>query len=319
MMPQARPMPPAVAWVLTRRVPCALLAVGMFATGLWMPGGSALSPLLALHLLTPALFALIALGGGLGFGLQVALIATVVLMLLTHGDPAPALMLLVLYALLPMVAARSLRGPDGLAMSAVQLAIGLGCATLAALLAGASGAGLTPEAWVARELSPLLEAMTHQQELDVAALERIRHAFVWMFPGMTALTVWTIWWGDVVLARSLAIRHGFFRGDARPFAGMRLSRNVAWLFLALLGVVLAMHGEMRYLAFAILVMVGGLLTAQGLAVAHAWVRARGMPWLLAALYVVLLIQPVMLLPFTVTGLLDTWFDYRRRMRPANGG
>jgi hypothetical protein len=44
-----------------------------------------------------------------------------------------------------------------------------------------------------------------------------------------------------------------------------------------------------------------------------------MPWLLAALYVVLLIQPVMLLPFTVTGLLDTWFDYRRRMKPANGG
>jgi len=319
MMPRARPLPPAVAWVLTRRIPCALLAVGLFSTGLWMPDGSPLSPMLALHLLTPALFALIALGGGLMFALQVALIAAAMLTLLAHGDLAAGLMLLVMYALLPMFAARSLRGPDGLAKSAVQLAIGLGCATLAALLAGASGAGLSPESWVGRELSPMLEAIARQQNMDAAALERIRRAFVWLFPGMTALALWAIWWGDVVLARGIAIRHGFFRGDARPFAGLRLGRNVAWLFLALLGAVLVTGGEMRYLAFAPLVLAGGLLTAQGLAVAHAWVRAHGMPWLLAALYVVLLIQPVMLLPFTVTGLLDTWFDYRRRMKPANGG
>ncbi len=317
MMPKARPLPPAVAWVLTRRAPCALLAVALFASGMW--AGAAWTPLLALHLLTPALFALIAIGGGLAFGLQVALIATALLALLAKGDMAPGLMLLVMYALLPMLAARTLKGPDGLARSARQLAIGLGCAMLAALMVGASSQGVTPEEMVGRMLQPLLDAMARQNGMDAAAMERIQQASAWFFPGLTALALWGIWWGDVVLARGIAIRHGFFRGDARPFSGLRFGHEVAWAFLALAAASLVATGPVRYLAFSAMLLAGGLLTAQGLAVLHAWLGNRGTPWMLAPLYVVLLIQPVMLLPFTVAGLMDVWFDYRRRMTPDNGG
>ncbi len=316
MMPHARPMHPAVAWVLTRRIPCALLAALLFSSGMWA-GGLTLTPLLALHLLTPALFALIAMGGGLLFGLQVALIAAALLILSARGDVAPGLMLLAMYALLPMLAARTLKGPDGLSRSAWQLAIGVGCAMLAALIAGSQGGD--PEAMVTRMLAPMLDAMARQQPLDAEALARIRLTSAWMFPGLTALVLWSIWWGDVVLARGIAIRHGFFRGDARPFSALRLGPPAAWVFLGLIAACLIADGTLRYLAFAAMLLAGGLITAQGLAVLHAWLRARGLPWMLAALYVVLLIQPVMLLPFTVAGLLDVWLDYRRRITPVNGG
>ena len=55
---------------------------------------------------------------------------------------------------------------------------------------------------------------------------------------------------------------------------------------------------------------------QGLAVAHAWVRAkRRSPALLVALYVLLVVSPATI-AVAVLGLVDTWFDLRKPLRSA---
>jgi len=319
MTQELHAMPPAAQWILTHRLPCALLVVLTFSMALWLAGTAFSIPLLLLHLLTPALFALITLGGGIAFGTQVALIAAVLTSLAAHASLEPGLILLTLYGLLPIVSAASLNGPDGMSRSAQHLGIGLGMAMLAALIAGAANQDVTAMEFVNQGLSPLFNAMQGQQEMDVAMLDRIRHITIWIFPGLMALSLWVVWWSNVLLARNIATYYGFFRGDARPISAFRLNPKVAYLFLAIAAAGAITQGTVQYLAVNVGLLIAGLLSAQGLAVVHTWLQVRRMQVLAVLMYIVLLIQPVMVLPFTVIGLFDIWFDYRRNMTPANGG
>jgi len=319
MTQDMRAMPPAAEWILTHRLPCALLAVLTFGMALWLAGTALSIPLLALHLLTPALFALITLGGGITFGVQVAAIAAVSVSLAAHASLEPGLMLLMLYGLLPILAAASLNAPGGMSRSAQHLAIGLGVAMLAALLVGTASQDVTARAFVEQGLSPLFDAMQGQRDMDVELLNRIRHTTVWIFPGLMTLSLWVVWWGNVLLARNIATYYGFFRGDTLPFNALRLNPKIAYLFLALALAGAMTQGTLQYLAVNVALLIAGLLAAQGLAVAHTWLQMRRMQMLAVLMYIVLLIQPVMVLPFTVVGLFDIWFDYRRNITPANGG
>jgi len=56
-----------------------------------------------------------------------------------------------------------------------------------------------------------------------------------------------------------------------------------------------------------------------LAVVHTWLWWRQVHLTAALMYLALLIQPTIGLPFAVLGLLDVWFDFRRGMRPVDGG
>jgi len=260
MTQDARAMLPAAEWILTHRLPCALVAVLMFG-----------------------------------------------------------IMLLTLYGLLPILAAASLNRTEGISRSAQHLAIGLGTAMLAALIAGVSSHDVTAREFVDQALSPLFNAMQGQQEMDAVLMQRIRHITVWIFPGLMALSLWLVWWGNVLLARSIAIYYGFFRGDARPANALHLDSAIGYLFLALAAVGALVQGTVQYIAVNVDILIAGLLAAQGLAVAHTWLQIRRMQLLAVLMYLVLLIQPVMVLPFTVIGLFDIWFDYRRNMTPVNGG
>ncbi len=312
-------MPSAAEWILTHRLPCALVAVLMFGATLWFAGTGLSIPLLALHLLTPALFALITLGGGAMFGIQVAALAAVLVSVAAHTSLEPGLMLLTLYGLLPILAASSLNRAGGISRSAQHLAIGLGTAMLGVLIAVASSHDVTVKAFVGQALSPLFDAMRGQRDMDAALFQRIRHITIWIFPGLMALSLWLVWWGNVLLARSVAIYYGFFRGDARPMSALRLDSRIAYLFLVLVAVGVAAQGTVQYLAVNTDLLIAGLLSAQGLAVAHTWLQIRQMKMLAVLIYIVLLIQPVLVLPFTIIGLFDIWFDYRRNMAPKNGG
>jgi len=312
-------MPPAAKWILTRRLPCALLIVLTFGMVLWFAGTALSIPLLALHLLTPTLFALITLGGGMTFGIQVAFLAAVLTSLSAHASPEPGLMLLTLYGLLPILAAASLNGPGGMSKSAQHLAIGLGMAMLATLIVGAVSQDVTAREFVGQGLSPLFDAMRGQREMDAELLDRIRNITVWIFPGLMALSLWFVWWSNVLLARNIATYYGFFRGDVQPVNTLRLNPKIAYLFLAIATAGVMTQGTVQYLAVNMALLIAGLLSAQGLAVVHTWLQMRRMQMLAVLMYIVLLIQPVMVLPFTVIGLFDIWFDYRRNMTPANGG
>ncbi len=318
MNPQTRSLPPFAQWALTRRIPCAFLAMVMYGSVLAFVGTALSLPLMVLHILTPALFAVVALGGGAVFAMQVAILAGVGMTLLLQGAVAPGMALFILYAALPVLAASVLPAKGGASKSGLYLAVGLLAAMLLALIAIPQAQGITPMAFVHQLLAPMFKATLHEG-IDPAMLARIEKASEWIFPGVTAASLWVVWWGDVMLARTFAVLYGFYRGDMQPMSGFSLPRPVAYAFVSLAAVAGFASGTLQYLAVNAALLFVMLLSVQGLAVAHTWLAARRMQMAAVVIYVLLLIQPAMVLPFALIGLLDIWFDYRRNIMPVNGG
>lgn len=315
---QARSLPPFAQWVITRRIPCAVLATLMYGSVLAFAGSALSIPLLVLHLLTPTLFALITLGGGLAFAMQVSVLAGIAVSLISYGELGPGLLLMILYGALPTLAASTLATKGGVSKSGLNLAIGLITTMLVVLLTGAASQDGSAMQYVQQLLAPLFEA-SRQEGMDPTMLEQIEGMTAWLFPGLTALCVWLVWWGDVILARNIATYFGFYKGDTRPVSDFCLPRKVAYGFMLLMVVANFAGGTPQYLAVNAGLVFAGLLAAQGLAVVHTWLYAKRLQIAAIVMYVMLLIQPVMVLPFAMIGLLDIWFDYRRNIIPADGG
>lgn len=315
---QDRSLPPFASWALTRRIPCAVLATLMYGSVLAFAGTALSLPLLVLHLLTPTLFAVIALGGGLRFAMEVVALSGIGVTLISFGELGAGLMLVILYGMLPVLAATTLAKADGVSKSALNLGLGLLAAMLAVLLTGAWSHDGSLMEFVRQLLAPLFAASA-QEGLDPVTLERIEAMTVWVFPGLTVLCLWLVWWGDVMLARNIATYYNFYRGDSQPVSELRLPRWMAYGFMLLMALASFAGGSPQYLATNIGLVFAGLLAAQGLAVVHSWLHAKNMQIAAIVMYVMLLIQPVMVLPFAMIGLLDIWFDYRRNIMPADGG
>jgi hypothetical protein len=330
MTDQARPLPPIAQYILTRRIPCAALALLMFTAAIW---GSALSgvPLLALlmsligltlHMLTPALFALVVFGGGIVYSLQVAGIAALGVVVITQFNLMSGALFLLLYAMLPALAAASLARIGGLKRSANRLAFGLFAATMTALLAGAAAEGMDIHLFMERMIAPLFDAVAANIPVgEVAAVEAIEQAKVmtaWVLPGFMAFSLWMVWWMDVLLARKVAVKYGFYRGDHSEMLMIRFDRVTGIAFIVTAALANITDGAVQYIALSSAIMMAGLLAIQGVSIAHLWIRARGMQMTLVIMYLVLLIWSAMILPFIIVGLLDIWFDFRRNIVPTNG-
>jgi len=330
MMDQARTLSPAAQFILTRRIPCAALAVLMFAAvilGVGLSGNPALAALmslagLVLHMLTPALFALVMFGGGLIYALQVAAIAALAITAITGFSLTSGLVFLLLYALLPAVAAATLGRLGGMGRSAQQLALGLFLATMAALLASAGSQGVDLHTFVERMLAPLFDGLASNvpvgETAALEAVEQMKTMTVWAFPGFLALSLWIVWWMDVLLARKIAVRYGFFSGDHSERLMIRFSKAAGIALIVVTVLANITDGSVQYIAISTAIMLAGLLALQGVSVAHVWLKARAMQMTLVIMYLLLLIWSVMILPFIIVGLLDIWFDFRRSMFPANG-
>lgn len=339
-MNQAPQQLPAVAdFVLTSRIPCAALAALMFsAVLLFSPeaapaSGAKMLPalfllsilLLVLNLMTPALFALIFYGGGMGFSLQVAAIASVIAAGLAGFSITVGMLMLVMYGLMPMFAAYVLRKPRGVERSAWQLALGLGIAVTVALVAGAGEQNMTVYAFTDHMLAPFFDQMAAMKPAGVDEnvytewVSRLRNTTVMIFPGFTALFCSLIWWGNIVLARSLALRYGFYTGNQQPVLHIRFGYPMGLAFCAVILTASWAENALGLLAVNVAVLLAGLLAIQGLAVAHSWCASRHLHLAAWLMYLMLLLQPVMILPFIMIGILDIWFDYRRIRLPASGG
>jgi hypothetical protein len=325
-------MPTAAEYILTRRIPCAVLAVLMFSMAWWLPVLLRDLPLLAwvvaaasiaIHLLTPGLFALIAMGGGGIYALQVAALAAAGVGALSGMHLLPGLAMLLMYGALPIMATISLQRPNGLARSGQNLAIGLLLAVLVSLLAGAHAAHMDMHAYVDHLLSPMFDSAkaqlpAHDPETR-AALAGFRRSAVWILPGSLALGLWLVWWGNILLARSLAGRYGFFRGDRMPMLGIRFGHGVAYTFVLAVAVANLAGGDSQYLAVGTAILGSGMLGLQGVAVAHSWLKLKQQPWIIVMMYMLLAMWSVLAIPFVLLGLMDVWFDYRRSMISADGG
>jgi hypothetical protein len=329
---QPQILPPVVSYILTRRLPCAGLALLMFASLLWLPAGLQQIPLLGLllsllvltvHLLTPGLFALVTFGGGPSYAVQVAGISALVIATLSGLNFLAGLIFMGLYGLMPIMTAWSLPKPGGLRRSAQYLALGLALAMLAAVVFGAAMREVELRAFVDLLLDPMFKAMSDQvqQEGQQAQqiLAEIRTLTSWILPGSMALGLWLIWWCNALLARLVAARFGFYRGELAGVLNIGFGKPVAWLFMLTLALANLASGPVQYLAVNAAIMLAGLLMVQGVAVAHIWLQRRQLQLLIVMMYVLLLIWWPIVLPFVMIGLLDIWFDYRRNIPPASGG
>ncbi|HXH71842.1 MAG TPA: DUF2232 domain-containing protein [Mariprofundaceae bacterium] len=330
MNPTTTVLPPAAAFVLTRRLPCAALLVVMLTAALWLPALLQGIPLLAmlasavglgLHVLSPALVALVSFGGGAMFGLNVSGIAALAVYALSGFELLPALVVLSLYGLLPILTANALRRLGGVRRSALLVAIGIGMGVLAALLAGAMSQGVDLQAFVAQQIAPLFAAaQAPQGDADTARmLADAKHLTSLVLPGIAAFGLWMAWWGDVVLARNVARRYGFYRGDVASPLGIAFGKPLAYGFLAMLLLANFAGGNGQYVGINAAIMLAGLLAVQGVAVAHSWLKARDMMLAIGLMYMMLFMWSAVIVPFVIVGLLDIWFDYRRSLNPATGG
>jgi uncharacterized protein YybS (DUF2232 family) len=193
---------------------------------------------------------------------------------------------------------------------------------MAALLAAAGSQGVDIHTFVEQMLAPFFDTLASTVPADeqaaLEALEQMRTMTVWAFPGFLAFSLWMVWWMDILLARRIAIRYGFFQGDHTEMLMIRFSKAAGIALIVAAALANLTGGSVQYMAVSIAIMLAGLLALQGVSIAHVWFKTRGMQLSLVIMYLLLLIWSVMILPFIIIGLLDIWFDFRRNMLPVNG-
>jgi len=323
-------MPPLAEFFLTRKVPCSFLAVILLTTLFWIPGLFASLPPLAfmvsfgssiLHMLTPGLFAIISIGGGLAFTLHTAVISAFLVWLLSGFAVWPAIMVMVFYAVVPMLAGQILRKPGGFQLCMSWLLIAMLVATLVFLAAGAwMQDSSSIQAFVRSLIEPVLAAVPNpEKQLTDDMVEQATQFLVWVLPGSLALSFWSIWSLNVLFARQISVRYGFFSGDQTPMLELRFNKSVAYAFVVMLLLANFTEGSVQYIAVCAAFLFGGALSVQGVFVTHLWLRARDMQLFIAVMYVLLLMWSLIVIPFMVLGLLDIWYDFRRKFGPAIGG
>jgi len=327
---QVKTLPPMADYILTHRIPCAALAFAMFTAAIWgsvlagIPALAAIVSLLGLtlHLLTPALFAVIVFGGGLIYALQVAAIAALAVTALTGFSLMSGLAFLLMYAVVPSLAAVSMTRDGGTRRSAQQLALGLFLAAMVALLAGASSQGVSMHQFAEQIVAPIFDvlatAIPASEVAALDALEQTKQMTAWVFPGFLAFSLWLAWWMDILLGRKIAVTYGFYRGDHSEMLMIKFDKAVGVALLIAAALANLLDGSVQYIALSAAIVLAGMLAIQGVSIAHLWLRARKMQVTLVVMYLLLLIWSAMIIPFIIVGLLDIWFDFRRNFISANG-
>jgi len=329
MRDEPLPLPPLAQFLLTKHLPCSALLLAMLSSVIWLPNLFMSVPLLAvlmsfvailLNALTPAMFALIFIGGGLRYSMQVAAIVVIAVVFMSAGSVILGVLVGILYVLLPIWAAMALSGQQGLQRCATRLLFALSFAVLVGLSLAASSQGLSLHAEVDALLAPMFAAMPQDAAaLPVESLQEIRHLLSWSLPGLLAFGLWSIWWADVVYARSFASKYGFYTGQLDSVLSLNLGKPVVYVWIACLIVANFNLAGLQYVAVSLGLVLAGAMAVQGVSVGHVWLKARGMPMAIAMMYVLLFIWSMMVIPFIVLGLLDIWYDYRRNVNPTSGG
>lgn len=162
-----------------------------------------------------------------------------------------------------------------------------------------------------QELVALLESNEMPSE-DVALIQErgaavvLAAAMFWQLVGTLLLGYW--WF-------LLATRQRRFGQEFRRLA---LGRVLGAIATALIVLTLAFDNELVQ-NLAPLALLGFVL--QGVAVVHAWAHAkRWPPGLVAPLYVLLLVPALnvlVVLPLSLVGVVDNWFDLRALIRPQS--
>ncbi len=321
-------MPPWMDFLLTNRVPCAMLVVFMLTAAylanvlfgnLPIFGFLMLLVGVVLHLAVPSVFALASMGGGALYSLQVGGIAALLVLLLTQGSIGIALGFLALFVLIPTVVAQVLQ-KHGLGQAAWILAVILWAGLILLLMISMDTPSL--KAFVADLFKPVFDDMMRSVPAgETQAVEAMQQLQSWMtavFPGLMVFGLWFVWWADVVYARKLAMRYGFYQGDERRLLDFALPYAAWYVLVVLAAASLLATGDLQYVASNALLVLVGLLAVQGVMVAHAWLDSRDMVNTIIVMYVMLFFWSAVVIVFALVGLLDFWFNFRRNIVSTTG-
>lgn len=327
-LPQGATMPRALDLFLTNRVLCAVLAVLMLTAVYWFNilfGNLGLIAFILLivgvlmHLAVPSLFALVSLGGGVKYSLQTGAIAGGLLLLLLSGSVSTVVVFILLFVLLPVFAARTMQR-KGLGQAGWLLALVLFVGFATAMFVSASPQGL--ESFVSQQFKPVFAEMIAkipaESKADIVAMQDLQTMMVKVFPGFFILGMWFIWWTDLIYARNIAQKYGFYQGDDSDILSFALPSMLAYVLLGFLGFANFATGNLQYLGISGAIVLAGLAAVQGVVVVHAWLKSREMVNTIIVMYVMLFFWSFVVVVFTLIGLLDMWFNFRRKFISATG-
>jgi hypothetical protein len=321
-------MPRALDFFLTKRVPCALLAVMMLTSAYWFNVLFGNIPLLGflfvlvgmlLHLAVPGLFALVMFGGGLKYSLQVGGIAALSVLLLSSGSFYAMLIFMALFVALPVMTAVVIQR-QGLGKAAWLLALGLFLAVVLALTISSNAESI--EAFVNQLFKPIFDNMVASlppgETEAVLQIHQLQAMMVEIFPGILAFGLWVFWWGFILYARKTAVKYSFYQGDNSEILTLLLPKQLVYVLLVFIGLANIAAGDVQYVALNGVLVIAGLVSVQGVMVVHTWLKSREMLNTIIVMYVMLFFWSFIVVVFVLIGLLDIWFNFRRNLVSTTG-
>ena len=325
---QVKPMPKWAEFILTKRLPCALMVVLMLTSAYWFNVLFGNIPLIGfllllvgmmLHLAVPSVIALVLFGGGLAFSLQVGGIAALMILLLSSGSIYAMLGFFALFVAIPVMAGLSIQR-QGLGQASWLLAVSLLVAVFVALIIAMGTEGL--KEYILQLFKPMFDSMVAEipvgEKEALASVRQLQDIMVEIFPGLLVISIWLTWWGDILFARKIAKGYGFYQGDESSMLSLVLPKKLVYVLLAFAVIANMTDGDIQYVAVNGLLVLSGLIAVQGISVAHTWLKSRGMMNTIVVMYVMLFFWSVMVLAFVMIGLLDIWFNFRRNIVSTTG-
>jgi uncharacterized protein YybS (DUF2232 family) len=141
-----------------------------------------------------------------------------------------------------------------------------------------------------------------------------------MLPGLLVSNAGLVAWLNVVLVRHLLLVLTGHRPEPLLYHWVLPE----WLIFGLVGAGFLLFipvAAVRLLSINLLLILGVLYFAQGVAVVAAWLNRYGLPRLLRGLgYVLIFLTPLLFFVIITLGVLDIWLDFRRLHRqPGDAG
>jgi hypothetical protein len=275
-----------------------------------------LSLLLApVSILSSGVVALVTLRQGVREGLLIGFLAAsafALLTLLALGDVAPGVGLLALLWLPAWFLGSVLRSTRSLAL-ALQGALLLGVALIVTYYVQFPD---PTEEW-RQLLEPFSQRLVDAQLLPAHQQAELVESFALWMTGILAVLYQLQLSAALLLARwwqAVLYNPGGFRQE---FHNLRLHRMLGFIALPVLALTFLgnQEGDVQLLDFAALLLMA-VYFIQGLAVVHGLVgKTKGKQgWLIATYVLLIMAMPHMFVMLSVAGYVDTWFDFRARVR-----
>ncbi len=279
----------------------------------------------ALSLAAPLPLALIyrRLGPGAGRkGLLLGLVGSLLLALWLTGDPMASVMFVIYAAMAAGLGEGFARGlADERSGAWAALAA---CAAAAAMVLAAAGlAGLSPAGWWHAQVSGVSgQVLAWLRASGAGAKEladaRVGVAYMSGFlyrlgPGWLSALLLLVAWLNLLLTRTVQRRLKWNDQSLTPLVSWRSPGHLVWLLIAAGGMSILGSGTIFWVGANLLLPLAVIYFWQGLAVAYHWLEVKKAPLLLrAAIYLLIAFLFQAALAVALLGLLDTWFNFRRR-------